>query len=309
MTGIGGAVIYELILNVELSRYGVEMSSYNGANTLSLENIISNLGMSVRKAYEIYFNYFSGKGSKWNLFAGDNLFLLLMVMCLLVTIIMWLTQKEVLNVISALLVMFLIPIAANIVVILIPTSAYQEWQTAPCALVIPLVMCILVKQICELNFLKLRKMLKTALLSISLVIMWGSLYQTQIDQEALRQGTIAAQTMGQSILSTLYDRNMYSADQKYAVIGVPCNNSMVQLNEIYYKSNSYARITGEYWNSSLDLRTWKGIFAHLCGVNLSVCSDSDYNNLLVDQRVLEMPIFPAEGSIQEVDGIVVIHVS
>lgn len=309
LTGICGAFMYEIILNIELLRWDVEMSSYNGANTLSLENIFSNLAMSISRSYKIFTNYFRGVGSKWNLFAGDNLFLLVAILCVLVVLIILLVHQNILVAAIALFAMFLMPIAANIVIILIPTSAYQEWQTAPCAMVFPLIMCIFVKQICEHNFLKLRKTFKIGFASLSLFIMWGSIYQTQIDQEALRQGTVAVETIGQSILSTLYSGNMYSADQKYAVIGEPCNNPMIHLNDIYYRANSYAKIAGEYWKTSLDARTWSGIFYNLCGVNLPRCDDSDFESLLVDQRVLNMPIFPADRSIQKIDDIVVIRIS
>lgn len=309
-TGIGGFIVFEIILKVELLRYNVEMSSYNGADTLSVSNIISNLSTSIRRAYEIFFNYFCGVDeTKWNLFAGNKLFILVMMLCLLTVIIMALTQKKFLNTVVGFIAVALLPLAANIVVILVPGSAYQTWQTAPCALIIPVTACILYKQFCEVKFLKLKNISKSGIALISIFIIWGSIYQTQIDQEALRQGTVAAKSMAQNILSVLYEENMYSVEKQYAVIGAPCNNSSINLNKIYYEANSYAMIAGPYWDGSLDLRTWRGIFTNLCGVNLPLCSDSDYECLLKDSRVKDMTNFPEKGSIQEINGIVLIHVS
>ncbi|OUQ68467.1 hypothetical protein B5E53_05555 [Eubacterium sp. An11] len=309
-TGIGGFIVFEIILKIELLRHNVEMSSYNGADTLSASNIVFNLSTSIRRAYEICFNYFCGVDeTKWNLFAGNKLFILVAILCLLMIIIMILTQKKFLNTVVGLFAIILLPLAANIVVILVPGSAYQTWQTAPCALIIPVIACILYKQFCEIEFFKLKNILKLGLALISIFIMWGSIYQTQIDQEALRQGTVAAKSMAQNILSVLYEKNMYSEEQQYAVIGAPCNNTSIYLNKLYDEANSYAKIAGPYWESSLDLRTWHGIFSNLCGVNLPTCSGSDYEYLLKDSRVKGMTNFPTDGSVQQIDGIVVIRVS
>lgn len=310
VTGIGGFVVFEIILNVELLRHNVGMSSYNGADSLSVSNIVSNLGASIRRAYEIYFNYFCGVDvTKWNLFAGNKLFILVVILCLLMLIIMVLTQKKFLNTVVGLFAIVLLPLAANIVVILVPGSTYQMWQTAPCALTIPIIVCVLYKQFCEIEFFKLKNILKLGIALISIFIMWGTIYQTQIDQEALRQGTVAAKSMAQNILSVLYEKNMYSVEKQYAVIGAPCNNISVYLNKIYYRANNYAQIAGPYWENSLDLWTWRGIFSNLCGVNLPICSSSDYEYLLEDSRVNDMTNFPENGSIQEINGIIVIHVS
>lgn len=308
-TGIGGFIVFEIILKIELLRYNVEMSSYNGADTLSVSNIASNLSISIRRAYEIFFNYFCGLDeTKWNLFAGKKLFILVVMLCLLVLIIAALTQKKILNTILSLIALVFLPLAANIVVVLVPGSAYQAWQTAPCALIIPIIVCILYKQLCEFDFYK-KKILKLGIALISIFIMWGSVYQTQIDQEALRQGTVAAKSMVQNIVAALYKNDMYSTEKQYAVIGAPCNNPSIYLNKIYYEANSYAMIAGPYWEGTLDLRTWRGLFTNLCGVNLPICSDSDYEYLSKDSRVNDMTNFPEKGSIKEINGIVLIHVS
>lgn len=310
VSGIGGFIVYEIILNVELLRHNVEMSSYNGANTLSVSNIVSNLSTSIRRAYEIYFNYFCGVDeTKWNLFAGNKLFILVIVLSFLIIMMVALTRKKFLYSVVGLGAIVFLPLAANIVVVLVPGSAYQTWQTAPCALIIPIIVCILYKQFCEVEFFELKKISKLGIALISIFIIWGSVYQTQIDQEALRQETVAARSMAQNIVSVLYKNDIYSSEKQYAVIGAPCNNPNIYLNKIYYEANSYAKIAGPYWESSLDLRTWKGIFSNLCGVNLPICSSSDYEYLLEDSRVNDMTNFPANGSIQEIDGIVLIHIS
>ena len=102
---------------------------------------------------------------------------------------------------------------------------------------------------------------------------------------------------------------MYSADYKYAVIGNPINNPQVYVNSIYSKANSYAKIAGPYWGSELDNSTWRGIFRNLNGVNLPLCNSKEYEQILANPEIDSMPVFPQEGSIRELDGIIVIKVS
>lgn len=309
VSGIIGFAIYEMILKIELSRYGVEMSSYNGANSLSVRNIVSHLPSSMKRAYEIFLNYLVGKGSRWNLFAGNHMLIVFLAMCLVYVVLVFMIRKKILRTVICLFSMILIPVAANIVVILIPDSQYLGQQTAPCALGFPIIICILARQLSELHLIQIKKVCKMVVVAISVIIMWGSIYQVQIDQEAMRQGVNTARTISSSILVKLYDEDLYSTERRYAIIGSPCNNPMVCLNEIYFKSNPYARVSGAYWGTSLDSRTWGGIFKNLLGINLPRCSDAEYERLLTNQRVTDMPLFPAKESIQEIDGVVVIRVS
>lgn len=144
---------------------------------------------------------------------------------------------------------------------------------------------------------------------ISLFVIWGSVYQTTIDQEAIRQGSIAAKTISDSIISELQNEDLYSAEYKYAIIGNPIDNPLVYVNSIYSKSNAYAKLIGPYWRSGLDSKTWVGIFRNLSGVNLVACTSKEYEEILVNSEINGMNVFPKEGSIKELNGIIVIKVS
>lgn len=145
--------------------------------------------------------------------------------------------------------------------------------------------------------------------TISAVMIWGSAYQTIIDQEAMHQGSIAVKTISNSVISELEDMELYSADREYAIIGSLRRNNLTYLNELYYMSNSYATVAGGYWSGNLDSWTWRGIFHNMSGINLKMCNDEEYVKLLTNLEVQEMPVYPEKGFIREIEGIVVIKLS
>lgn len=142
ITAVCGAIIYELVLHEELFRYNVELSSYNGANSLSLENIFDNIIPSLLRTYKIAWEYIMGIGYKWNL-NNSGLILISLFFILGVSIIYaFVIHRNFIRLFVASIVILLLPVFANIVVILIPNSAYHEQQTAPLALVFPVAICL-----------------------------------------------------------------------------------------------------------------------------------------------------------------------
>ena len=53
-----GGILYFAILNVHLKIFGVALSAYNGANSYSIGDTISNLSHSIRRTYEAIHMYF-----------------------------------------------------------------------------------------------------------------------------------------------------------------------------------------------------------------------------------------------------------
>ena len=44
-------------------------------------------------------------------------------------------------------------------------------------------------------------------------------------------------------------------------------------------------------------------------MNMNLCSEAQYDALRGSEAVKQMPVFPKEGSIREIDGIIVVKVS
>ncbi len=146
-------------------------------------------------------------------------------------------------------------------------------------------------------------------ISAAAVLLYGSITQTLIDKEAMREGTAAAENIARSAYETLIMNGQYDAGKTYAFIGFPCDNPLFCVTPIYEKSNSYAKNGGPWWGNELTQWTWNGIYRYKLGVNLPSCSDTEYTSLLQDENVKAMPVYPEEGSIQEISGIIVVKIS
>ncbi len=317
-TAVVGFILYEIFLQIELKRYGVGMSSYSGASSFSLSNIILNLPKSIIRAYRDFVIYFAGEGTRWNLLPGKLLICFIVLLIVTYVAVSFIKNKSLMLLAGNCILFCFLPMAVNITEVLIPESSNQEQQTAPYALVFPTIYALLINGIKSVTQhtkdiakpIPIPQTISKYLVSgVAIVVIWGSIWQTQVDQEAIRQGTLAARSLCGNIMSELIEQGSYAADREYAIIGTPINNPMVYYNDIYENSNPYARIIGEYWNGSLDSATWRGIFRNAYGVELNMCDNDVYTNLLDNDRVMNMPLFPAAGSIEEIDGIWVIKVS
>lgn len=77
------------------------------------------------------------------------------------------------------------PLCVNIVAILVPNSGTSERQTAPLALVFPVIIALSIGLIGKNEEKLIDKIMTGIALTISAVMIWGSAYQTIIDQEAM----------------------------------------------------------------------------------------------------------------------------
>lgn len=139
-----------------------------------------------------------------------------------------------------------------------------------------------------------------------ILVLWGNIYRVQVDQGAMREGSYAVRSIGETVLGTLTEKGYYQ-EGGYVFVGVPCNNPYFYANAIYWRSNAYARVAGVGGSQkTFDDKTWKGIFRNLLGVELPILDSHKYYEM---EEVVDMPVFPEEGAIKVIDGVVVIKVS
>lgn len=304
ITGILGFVLYELLLHINLWWFNTEMSAYNGANEISLWTILKSFIPSVKKAYTVFGQYFSGKNYRWNILSDR-----LQIICLGVLILYTLWRgivsvlKSHIHILLWILLLLLVPMAANITFILAPASSFQPQQTAQVALVVPM-LCVIIFSLPPKNAMPYAMAVLSAVL-----LLHGMIGQTLTEQEAMYEGTLASEKIAENVFHALTESNLYKKEKRYALIGAPCDNPMFYVTPLYYKANGYAKVGGPWWNSYLDLWSWRGIFNYRLGIQMPFCDESQYNELLDSEEVQNMPLFPAEGAIKEINDIVVIKIS
>ncbi len=58
------------------------------------------------------------------------------------------------------------------------------------------------------------------------IVLWGNIYQVQIDQNAMYEGKTAAGTMAEEILHELAKEECLDPDLRYCLIGIPAGNRL-----------------------------------------------------------------------------------
>lgn len=303
MTGVMGFCLYEMLLYINLWWFKVSMSSYNGADEISVGVILRNFFSSMKKAYIAFFQYFAGRFYRWNILSDR-----IQIICLtiLVLYIFWraitsLRQRA--RILLWAVLLLLIPVAANVTFILAPASSLQPQQTAQLALVMPMM------GVCLFRGMEKCSWMRAIIVSLTVLMLHGMAGQTLVEQEAMYEGTLAAEKIAESIFQSLVENNLYERGKRYALIGAPCDSPMFYATPLYYKANNYAKVSGPWWDSYLDHWSWRGIFQFRLGINLPFCDEGLYEDLLDLEKVQDMPLYPSEGSMQEINGVIIIKVS
>lgn len=55
--------------------------------------------------------------------------------------------------------------------------------------------------------------------------------------------------------------------------------------------------------------SYKGVLKYLFQINVPYCPDDKFEELIAKDAVRQMPCFPAEGAVMEIDGTVVVKIS
>uniref|UniRef100_UPI0040579348 glucosyltransferase domain-containing protein n=1 Tax=Acetatifactor sp. TaxID=1872090 RepID=UPI0040579348 len=301
-----GGLLYVGILNLHLAVFHVGMSDYNGGSMYSLGNTIKNLPSSIANTYRVFMRYFIEGYFKTNVLQEFKIYFLIYIFALIL-LIMGVVKAFKISKIRALiyfLFVLAIPVASN-AVLLIATNAWTSLlMTAPMALCIPILACVESKIISGS-----KKRFGWINVLLVAVLLYGNIYQVQIDQEAMLEGKIATTTMANDIIHDLNDLGYLDADLKYCVLGIPAGNEMFQTSVIYEKANSDALFGAWYSDVGCSRRSWQGVFTHLCGIDLEICTQPEYGEVLANESVQQMDVYPNEGYISRIGDIVVVKVS
>ena len=139
-------------------------------------------------------------------------------------------------------------------------------------------------------------------------VLYGNVYMVNIDQNVMYEGRNATETFVQSVITKLQEKQLYSLDKSFIFIGRPSDNLMFRTTESWDMANNYARYGYFALCADCFRMSYNGVLRDI-GVNLTYCVDDVYAKLCEREDVKNMQIFPAEGSIREIDGNIVIKIA
>lgn len=303
-----GAVFYILLLQIHLKIFHTALSGYNGANTYSIWNTVQKLPLTIKNAYSIFYMYFFKQLYKTNMFQSYQIYLLVFAVVGAIFLIgfVWIWKKSRIRALCFLTLVLLLPVACNAVALVATDVGISIQMTAPLALLVPVLVCV-ASQI--KGSLRVIVPVQLAALAVVLLILWGNIYQIQIDQNAMYEGRTAATAMAENILHELADQDCLDQNLQYCFVGIPAGNGLFHVSDAYALANTYA-LVGVGWTDPESARkTWEGIFYHFCGVDLNVSSISSCANEIAEADLESMPAYPRPGYVKRVGNVVVVKVN
>lgn len=311
LTIITGGIFYIIIANGLLMIYGIQRSSYKGASEVSLGTIIVSFPASVIRCYKNFYAYFANRNmyltvpnKSFLLLLGIGLFMLFCVIRLFT--IIW--RKNRLYAICFLGCVALIPVASCAILLIVQGTGMGLLMSM--SLVSSPVLCLWISVESMPKEEKVSFFCKKVSHLLLLLLLWVEVLTVTNDQLALKEGKKATEKMTNIIVSELASEEYLGSDSAIAIVGKPSENNLFAKRKAWEAANFYARFGADDWLGGRDgYRSWRGFVIEGCGINLNFCTEEQYKNLLQTNELSEMPIFPAEGSIREIDGVVVVKVS
>lgn len=302
---LSGGGLYFLLTQVLLKRAGIELSSYKGAGNVSLIGILQHFPSSFLKCYQEFYSYFALQ--KMNV----NLPLIEWILCALGFIIFFALIYQVIElsrhhwtyVVGLVLCIALLPVAGNSVILIAVGNGISILMAMGMQLV-PAYGALLTQGKEPYPFF-LRRILAVLLC----LLCWFQMSMVVNDQLAMKEGKTATIELAENVIHELSAQGYLQGQHLIALVGCPDGNGLFAHQPAYENANDYAKFGS--WSTEPDMLRWSwlGVLNEFCGVNLPLCEADQYNALKQLQEVTDMPEFPLEGSILEIDDKVVVKIS
>ncbi len=303
---IVGGIFYSIMSNVLLKKYGVELATYRGASEVSVGRIMALLPASIQLCYKDFYGFCVR--SRMGITVFDKIItliggigILIFVCAIRHCLALW--RKSKVYALCFLACICLVPVACNAVVLLI-AGGMSILMSMGMVVGVALVPEIMLSIDGRSGFL-LRKVGYILLF----LLLWVNILTVEKDQLALKEGRTATVQLADSVIESLIVDGYLEDGAPIAFVGKPCENDMFAKRPAWKSANGYARF-GDWWTGGANnRRSWSGVLVECCGIQLNLCSGEKYDEMRETGVFSEIPIFPAEGSIKEIDGVIVVKIS
>lgn len=306
---IGYKVIWDLVLKI----FSTVASTYRGAESLSVWNMIVSLPKSIPNAYRTYVEFFFKDDIKHNVFQPYMIYKGVVVL-LWIVIIEKLTVNpsslahtgEKLRKFLVCILLALVPLAANVYMLMaVDAGGVMVQMTLPTALSIPFMLCITDEKTSEKVDWNCIKTNLAVLIAVFILI--GNWMMVSVDQQIMLNGRTASINMMNRLVSDI-DADIEPADG-YVFMGRLSDNPGFMKEDIWKKANTYAQYGNVMIGGDCGTQSYRGLLRD-CGVNLDINMNHEkWDELEKMDEVKNMPVYPHDGCMKLINDSLVIKVS
>ena len=163
-----------------------------------------------------------------------------------------------------------------------------------------------------LLFYPLCEEIKPVRLAINIVytlMAWYLVASVVNDQIALKEGITATKTMAENAIEDVYSGNYLKDVESVAFVGRAAENPTFYKSAAYEMANGYAQFGRWSTDPRNNRETWTGITRLFCGVTIPICGEGTYSEIVAEDEVKKMPVYPNEGYMKVIDNVLVIKMS
>lgn len=313
-----GAVLYYAITELSLLAMGIGLSSYGGASSVGAGSIFGSLTSSVPSAYVAFSDgLFShgifGNHFGWAYVAAVGLIVAAVAFARLVSIN---GAKRLGASAVALLCVVLIPFAANVILVIVPSYGYPTplmlGGFMASILLLPLLVQLLLDSLQQRNA-RLHVPAKTMSVGCCCLIAvgaWSYALQSNADAEVMQACQNQTASLATRIAGALDANPDVQAGAKVLIAGKPEAGNYPNTSDSYAHASGYAK-WGMVWDNHYqnNMRSWDVIMKQFAGQSFNYCSFDECAKVIRSSEFASMSLYPANDSVATIDGVVVVKIS
>lgn len=313
-----GAVLYYALTELSLFVLGIGLSSYGGASSVGAGSILGSLTSSIPSAYvafsdglfghDIFGNHFG-----WVYVAAVGLIVAAVAFARLVAIN---GVKRLGSSAMALLCVVLIPFAANVILVIVPSYGYPTplmlGGFMASFLLLPLLVQLLLDS-SERGNARLRvpaKAMSVGCCCLVAVGAWSYVLQSNADAEVMQTCQNQTASLAARIAGALDANPDVQAGAKVLIAGKPEAGNYPNTSDSCVHASSYAK-WGMVWDNHYqnNMRSWDVIMKQFAGQSFNYCSFDECAKVIRSSEFANMSLYPADDSVVTIDGVVVVKIS
>lgn len=313
-----GAVLYYALTELSLFVLGVGLSAYGGASSVGAGSILGSLTSSVPSAYVAFSDGFFSHGIFGNHFGWAYV----AAVCLIVAAVAFARlvaingAKRLGPSAIALLCVALIPFAANVILVIVPSYGYPTplmlGGFMASFLLLPLLVQLLLDSPDRGN-VRLRmpaKAMSVGCCCLIAVGAWSYALQSNADAEVMQACQNQTASLATRIAGVLDANPDVQAGAKVLIAGKPEAGNFPNTSDSYVHASSYAK-WGMVWDNHYqnNMRSWDVIMKRFAGQSFSYCSFDECAKVIRSSEFANMSLYPANDSVATIDGVVVVKIS
>lgn len=306
-----GALLYLGATKIVLTIYDLEFANYKGyGSDMGIVTILQNFGKSIYNAYKDFFLFFLGDTIVSNSnFRREIFYGVFLMISFITSIIAIVFMKEedkkerIKKSVLASLFLLLLPMALNIVNIIVINNDMYALTASQLILVIPFTFAIF-------EYIDKANVLKCIAIMCCLYVMGTYYIANNVSYAALKLTYNQAYSTTMRILDRVENTEGYNREYPIMFGGIVGNDNYPRRSSLYtYTVGSVVPNPTFHGSYSGSLGTWHKFMHIFFGLDIPICPAERYQAILDSEEYKEMELFPGKDSVRVMDGIVVVKLS